>query len=84
MLNQYFILFLKTPYSDLSNNHTGLNKRTPWKNIGKIIIVQEGINVHGGKRLKKIRNNGPAGVIFCHLNNIFHFLRLTLLLGLKI
>ena len=41
-------------YSDLSNNHTGLNKRTQWKNTGKIIIVQEGINVHGGKRLKKI------------------------------
>ena len=40
-------------YSDLSNNHTGLNKRTQWKNTGKIIIVQEGIYVHGGKRLKK-------------------------------
>ena len=41
-------------YSDISNNYTGLNKRTPWKNFGKIIIVQEGIIVHGGKRLKKI------------------------------
>ena len=27
---------------------------------------------------KNIRNNGPVGVIFCHLNNIFHFLKVNI------
>ena len=45
------------PYSDLSNNHGGWNKRRGGAKVAELINVEVGMNVEGGIFWKKLVHN---------------------------